>query len=365
MKIGTLQGSRKPRTNGRFKRLRMPENEELVPGNGESAERTPAAEGSSEQKPARGRGRATSSAKTTDGEIQDSQDQTVVSEDRPKRPSGRGPKKPAAAEESSVDSPASSEERAERTSLGAESTDSPVEGDGSASEEARPKRKKRKKKKRPAGDGTPEWEDIAGEDGSDAERRGPRGLNDFSRQRDGARPEGRDGRGNDNRNNNARNADGRNNNRNNGRNNNDRNQNNRRGTDNRPIGAQPKKKKAGLWPALSFALRGVALGFAREVHIAIHFAAALLVLAAAWWLNIPAAETALVVLAIGGVLAAEYLNSALETLADVVHPRPNGGIAKAKDIAAGGVLLATLAAVGVGLLVFGPAFLTWTKGLLG
>jgi diacylglycerol kinase len=135
--------------------------------------------------------------------------------------------------------------------------------------------------------------------------------------------------------------------------------------DNRPIGAQPKKKKAGLWPALGFALRGIALGFAREVHIAIHFAAALLALAAAWWLNIPAAETALVVLAIGGVLAAEYLNSALETLADVVHPRPNGGIAKAKDIAAGGVLLATLAAVGVGLLVFGPAFLAWAQGLMG
>ena len=338
----------------------MPENEEIVPGNEESAERTPAAEGSSEQKPARGRGRASSPAKITDGEVQDAQDQTVVSEDRPKRPSGRGPKKPAAAEENSADSPASSEERAERIAPAAESTDTPVEGDGAASEEVRPKRKKRKKKKRPAGDGTPEWEDIAGEDGMDAERRGPRGLNDFSRQRDGARPEGR---GNDNRNNN-RTGDGRNTGRNNN-DRNDRNQNNRRGTDNRPIGAQPKKKKAGLWPALGFALRGVALGFAREVHIAIHFAAALLALAAAWWLNIPAAETALVVLAIGGVLAAEYLNSALETLADVVHPRPNGGIAKAKDIAAGGVLLATLAAVGVGLLVFGPAFLAWAQGLMG
>ena len=338
----------------------MPENEEIVPGNEESAERTPAAEGSSEQKPARGRGRASSPAKTTDGEVQDAQDQTFVSEDRPKRPSGRGPKKPAAAEESSADSPASSEERVERIAPAAESTDTPVEGDGAASEEVRPKRKKRKKKKRPAGDGTPEWEDIAGEDGMDAERRGPRGLNDFSRQRDGARPEGR---GNDNRNNN-RNGDGRNNGRNNN-DRNDRNQNNRRGTDNRPIGAQPKKKKSGLWPALGFALRGLALGFARELHIAIHFAAALLALAAAWWLNIPAVETALVVLAIGGVLAAEYLNASLETLADVVHPRPNGGIAKAKDIAAGGVLLATLAAVGVGLLVFGPAFLTWAQGLMG
>ena len=356
----------------------MPENEEIVPGNEGSAERAPAAEGSSEQKPARGRGRASSPAKTSVGEVQDAQDQPVVSEDRPKRSSGRGPKKPAAAEESSADSPASSEERVERIAPAAESTDTPVEGGGAASEEVRPKRKKRKKKKRPADDGTPEWEDIAGEDGNDAERRGPRGLNDFSRQRDGARPEGRDGRGNDNRNNNGRNGDGRgndnrNNNRNgdgrnNGRNNNDRNdrnQNNRRGTDNRPIGAQPKKKKAGLWPALSFALRGLALGFARELHIAIHFAAALLALAAAWWLNIPAAETALVVLAIGGVLAAEYLNASLETLADVVHPRPNGGIAKAKDIAAGGVLLATLAAVGVGLLVFGPAFLAWAQGLMG
>jgi len=121
----------------------MPENEEMLPGNEGSAERTPAAEGSSEQKPSRGRGRASSPAKTSDGEVQDTKDQTVVSEDRPKRSSGRGPKKPVATEESSADTPVDAEECVERIAPAAESTDSPVEGDGAASEEVRPKRKKR------------------------------------------------------------------------------------------------------------------------------------------------------------------------------------------------------------------------------
>ncbi len=332
----------------------MPENEEFAPENENGAAGAASTQEDAKPARARGRGRAPLKASPVENETQAPENQSETNDSEPKRRGGRPPRKTA---------PEATPETGEQTDRSAGSESSSLSGatagagdDASApGEEVRPKRKKRKKKKRPAGDVTPEWEDIAGEEAGSSDRRGPRGLNDFSRQRDGNRGDRRDGR-NDGRGNDRRND---------GRNNNDRNQNNRRGTDNRPIGVQPKKKKAGLWPALGFALRGVGLGFAREVHIAIHFAAALLVLAAAWWLNIPAGETALVVLAIGGVLAAEYLNAALETLADAVHPRPNGGIGKAKDIAAGGVLLASMAAVGVGLLVFGPAIWSWIQGLLG
>jgi len=59
-----------------------------------------------------------------------------------------------------------------------------------------------------------------------------------------------------------------------------------------------------------------------------------------WW--------ALVALAAGGVLAAELFNTALERLADHLHPQVHEGIRIAKDCAAGAVLLASLAALGVG-----------------
>ena len=59
-------------------------------------------------------------------------------------------------------------------------------------------------------------------------------------------------------------------------------------------------------------------------------------------------------LAIGGVLAAEALNSSIEALADVVSPGYNEAIKRVKDLAAGAVLLLALAAAIVGLIIFVP-----------
>jgi diacylglycerol kinase len=107
---------------------------------------------------------------------------------------------------------------------------------------------------------------------------------------------------------------------------------------------------------LGFALHGIAV-FAREPHARFHFAAALAVATLALWLRVSRSEAALLALAVGLVLAAEALNSALEALADRVAPEPHPLVKKAKDIAAGGVLLAALAAALVGLLVLGPPLL--------
>jgi diacylglycerol kinase len=110
----------------------------------------------------------------------------------------------------------------------------------------------------------------------------------------------------------------------------------------------------------AFALRGVA-ALAREPHARIHFATALAVAALAAWLRVPPGEAALLALAVGLVLAAEALNSALEALADRVAPDRHPLVARAKDIAAGGVLLAALAAAVAGLLVLGPRLLAAFK----
>ena len=58
--------------------------------------------------------------------------------------------------------------------------------------------------------------------------------------------------------------------------------------------------------------------------------------------------------AIGMVIGAELVNTAIESLCDVVSSAPHPGIAKAKDIAAGAVLVAALAAGAIGVLVFWP-----------
>jgi len=62
--------------------------------------------------------------------------------------------------------------------------------------------------------------------------------------------------------------------------------------------------------------------------------------AAVWW--------ALVFLASALVMAAELLNTAIEHLADLLHPQHSPGIRLVKDCAAAGVLIAVLGALGVG-----------------
>jgi diacylglycerol kinase len=63
--------------------------------------------------------------------------------------------------------------------------------------------------------------------------------------------------------------------------------------------------------------------------------------AAVWW--------ALVLLASAAVLAAELFNTAIEHLADLLHPEESPGVRIVKDCAAAGVLVTVLGALGVGV----------------
>ena len=67
-----------------------------------------------------------------------------------------------------------------------------------------------------------------------------------------------------------------------------------------------------------------------------------------------AAEWAILFLAMASVLGAEVLNTALESLADAVDEGENIRLKRAKDAAAGGVLLISLGALGAGIAVLGP-----------
>jgi diacylglycerol kinase (ATP) len=107
---------------------------------------------------------------------------------------------------------------------------------------------------------------------------------------------------------------------------------------------------------LGFALAGLRTAWRTEksfkVHVvaAVAAAAALLVLRPApfWW--------AAVALVIGVVMAAELFNTALEHLADRLHPEQHPHIKIVKDCAAAAVLVASLAALGVAAALAVEAF---------
>lgn len=107
-----------------------------------------------------------------------------------------------------------------------------------------------------------------------------------------------------------------------------------------------------------YAFRGIGLLVRNEHNARIHLVAAVAVVAAGFLLGITASEWTVIVLVIGAVLAAEAFNSALEALCDLVSPGYHESIKKAKDLAAGAVLLVAIAAAVIGSVIFIPRILT-------
>ena len=103
--------------------------------------------------------------------------------------------------------------------------------------------------------------------------------------------------------------------------------------------------------------RGVWAALRSEVHLRFHAAATAAVVGLGFYCRLGRLEWALVALAVAGVWTAELLNTAIEALTDLASPAWHPLAGKAKDVAAGAVLLAALGALAVGALVFIPHFI--------
>jgi diacylglycerol kinase (ATP) len=102
------------------------------------------------------------------------------------------------------------------------------------------------------------------------------------------------------------------------------------------------------------AISGFCWFASHERHAGLHLSAALAVVIAGVVLRINRVEWCLVLCCVGGVIAAEMLNTAVERLCDRVTQNREEDIRRIKDVSAGAVLVVSLAAAGVGLCVFGP-----------
>lgn len=99
---------------------------------------------------------------------------------------------------------------------------------------------------------------------------------------------------------------------------------------------------------LSFALAGLSHAFRTERSFRTHVVCLALVLVVMLVLRPPLLWWALVGFVSALVLFGELMNSAIETLADFVHPEEHEAIKRLKDMAAGAVLVAAFAALWVG-----------------
>lgn len=102
------------------------------------------------------------------------------------------------------------------------------------------------------------------------------------------------------------------------------------------------------------AFRGISELLGTQHNAWIHALATLAVIIFGWFLGVSALEWCALILAMMIVWVAEALNTAFEHLCDVVSPEFHPLVKKAKDIAAGGVLLGAIGAAVVGFIILLP-----------
>lgn len=114
---------------------------------------------------------------------------------------------------------------------------------------------------------------------------------------------------------------------------------------------------SGRLKSMGFALKGAIKLITTEHSVMVQFSIGVLLVVAGIYFNITMTEWLFQTLAIGLVLSIEGLNTAVEKIADFIHPNYHEKIGFIKDIAAGAVFFAAMTAIAIGLMIYVPKFL--------
>jgi diacylglycerol kinase (ATP) len=112
----------------------------------------------------------------------------------------------------------------------------------------------------------------------------------------------------------------------------------------------------GRLKSLVFAFKGAVKLMTTEHSIMVQSFLAVLMIFAGFYFQISHEEWLFQTLAIGLVISIEGLNTAVEKVADFIHPEFHQKIGFIKDIAAGAVFFAAMTAMAIGLMIYLPKF---------
>ncbi|TWT49978.1 Undecaprenol kinase [Thalassoglobus neptunius] len=113
--------------------------------------------------------------------------------------------------------------------------------------------------------------------------------------------------------------------------------------------------------SLKIAIRSLFEAAATERNFRIQLAIAVAVIVAGLILGLTTIEWIVIAICIGGVLSAELINTAIESVVDLLQPEIDERARRAKDFAAGSVLVVSITAAVVGLLVFSRHLHEWLE----
>lgn len=106
-----------------------------------------------------------------------------------------------------------------------------------------------------------------------------------------------------------------------------------------------------LKKSITHALNGLARAIKSEPNFRLHCFAAIFVVLIGLLMEWEAVKWCLAILAIGSVLGAELMNTAIEYTWDHLEPNHHPVVAAVKDVMAGGVLIVALGAAAVGIIL--------------
>ena len=120
------------------------------------------------------------------------------------------------------------------------------------------------------------------------------------------------------------------------------------------MGSEDRSELYSRLKSFRYAFQGLWYVLRSQHNAWIHALVTVSVLALAWWLELPALQWAILLLTIMVVWMAEFMNTALEAIVDMVKPEEHPLAKIAKDVAAAAVLVGAAGSVLIGLLVLGP-----------
>lgn len=110
----------------------------------------------------------------------------------------------------------------------------------------------------------------------------------------------------------------------------------------------------GRLKSMVFALKGAFKLITTEHSVMVQSSLAVIMTLAGFYFGITRVEWVMQILVFGLVLSIEGLNTAVEKVADFIHPEYHERIGFIKDIAAGAVFFAALTAIAIGCIIYFP-----------
>ena len=114
-----------------------------------------------------------------------------------------------------------------------------------------------------------------------------------------------------------------------------------------------------FFKSFTYCFSGLRYAIVSEPNFRFELLSCMAVIAAGFILSITSLEWIICVLCMGAVLVSELINTAIESLTNLVSPEYHELAKKTKDLAAAAVLVSAISAAIAGLIIFVPYIITW------